>query len=348
VNQIRNNTMQGAVVGVVGSGGERPTNWLSNLRGLNEEILSISTINGVDIIDIRFTGTASATALVEIRNESNTQIVASNGQAWTYSSYFQVLNSPSAPNSYGIGMLEMTDVGAFVVQSNNALTDINQFSRRLFARTLSGGATVGRVRGEFVFGVTNGNSYDFTIRIGLPQMELGSVATSVIKTTGSVQPRNADVISKTGLGSVLVNGQGTILLDFIPLSLPDTTYQRLLGIDDGTSLTNGYDIGYGGGGFGNVARTTFRIGATPIFDSAQGAITIGQRQKVAFAFANNDFQVALNGSLQAASLSGSTNIQHSRVILGGRSDGTGNNIIHSFAYFPTRLPNATLQTLTTL
>jgi hypothetical protein len=342
-NEIRNNTMQGAVVGVVGSGGSRPTNWLSNLRGLNEEILSISTINGVDIIDIRFTGTASATALVEIRNESNTQIVASNGQAWTYSSYFQVLNSPSAPNSYGIGMLEMTDVGAFVVQSNNALTDINQFSRRLFARTLSGGATVARVRGEFVFGVTNGQSYDFTIRIGLPQMELSSVATSVIKTTGSAQTRNADVITKTGLGSVLPQTGGWV---YAEVDLRNFQLNgRIIGISDGSSA-NRITIF-------NTTLNRLRFIVTQGTNSQlainSNALSTG-KNKVILAFAPSYFAIYLNGALY--------NIQNSgnvptcpNIYLGSAEDSTGNffnDPIHSYAIGSGAITDAQAIQLTTL
>jgi hypothetical protein len=346
VNQIRNNTMQGAVVG---SPGTLPTNHSvgATVAGLTRSIVDVSSVNDVDFIEYRFAGVASGTAIT-ILFETDFAISASLGQIWTISSWVS-RNGVFPGGTAGLGFQQRNASGVYLSEFTgpNVFVDTG-FTRKQYTTTTNA-ATIAFVRPYLALqNLLIGQSYDFTIRIGLPQMELGSVATSVIKTTNSAQTRNADVITKTGLGSVLVNGQGTILLDFIPLSLPDTTYQRLLGIDDGTSLTNGYDIGYGGGGFGNVARTTFRIGATPIFDSAQGAITIGQRQKVAFAFANNDFQVALNGSLQAASLSGSTNIQHSRVILGGRSDGTGNNIIHSFAYFPTRLPNATLQTLTTL
>jgi hypothetical protein len=178
------------------------------------------------------------------------------------------------------------------------------------------------------------------------QLETGSVATSYIKTVDTAITQPADVITATGV-SGLANGQGTVLIAFTPLNLPATTYHRLFAVDNGTSSDNGYDIGYGDAG-GALARTTFRIGGATSFDSTAGAVTIGQRQIVAFAFANNDFQVALNGTLQGASASGSTNIQHSRIIIGGRSDGTGNNAIEEVYYFPTRLTNAELETLTTL
>jgi hypothetical protein len=177
------------------------------------------------------------------------------------------------------------------------------------------------------------------------QIEASSVATSYIKTVDTAITQPADVITATGV-SGLANGQGTVLIAFTPLNLPATTYHRLFAVDNGTSSDNGYDIGYGDAG-GALARTTFRIGGATSFDSTAGAVTIGQRQIVAFAFANNDFQVALNGTLQGASASGSTNIQHSRIIIGGRSDGTGNNAIEEVYYFPTRLTNAELETLTT-
>jgi hypothetical protein len=216
----------------------------------------------------------------------------------------------------------------------------NGYFRQKVTRTYSASGTS---NAQFLLNNTNFGAG--TVAVWGAQLETGSVATSYIKTVDTTITQPADVITATGV-SGLANGQGTVLIAFTPLNLPATTYHRLFAVDNGTSSDNGYDIGYGDAG-GALARTTFRIGGATSFDSTAGAVTIGQRQIVAFAFANNDFQVALNGTLQGASASGSTNIQHSRIIIGGRSDGTGNNAIEEVYYFPTRLTNAELETLTT-
>jgi hypothetical protein len=344
-NSIRNNTMQGAVVGVVGSGGERPTNYQVETRGLTVEVLEFGAVNGIESIVFRFSGTASSTGDVFILPELVNQIVASSGQVWTSSFYLQLITSPQAPNSSRILVEERNASSSLLTTTTTTVNLDSMLSRYSSTRTLNQ-ATTAFVTTKASFPVTPGQSYDFTIRIGLPQMEQSAVATSVIKTTDTAITQPADVITATGV-SGLTNGQGTVLIAFTPLNLPATTYHRLFAVDNGTSSDNGYDIGYGDAG-GALARTTFRIGGATSFDSTAGAVTIGQRQIVAFAFANNDFQVALNGTLQGASASGSTNIQHSRIIIGGRSDGTGNNAIEEVYYFPTRLTNAELETLTTL
>jgi hypothetical protein len=195
-NEIRNNTMQGAVVGVIGSGGARPTNWAgANPAGLSEEIVSSTVIDGIEVLTVRFFGTADATANRTLYFDANAAITASNGQAWTGSLYFQVINAPSPPTNYRSVITERTDAGSFIAQESVNIQNSSVFSRKSQTRTLSGGGTVARVQFGVDFPVVNGQSYDFTIRIGLPQMELSSVATSVIKTTGSAQTRNADVIT---------------------------------------------------------------------------------------------------------------------------------------------------------
>jgi hypothetical protein len=82
--------MQGAVVGVVGSGGQRPTNWVgANTAGLSEEIVSSTVIDGIEVLTVRVFGTADATANRTVYFDANAAITASNGQVWTGSLYFQ-------------------------------------------------------------------------------------------------------------------------------------------------------------------------------------------------------------------------------------------------------------------
>ena len=52
-NSLRNGEAQGAVVGIIGSGGELPTNWnVVNTVGLTLEVISSGTINGFNYIDL--------------------------------------------------------------------------------------------------------------------------------------------------------------------------------------------------------------------------------------------------------------------------------------------------------
>src|SRR5262245_45817020 len=69
-NSIQNNSMQGAVAGVIGSGGAYPTNWSNNSgggnnpAGLTVTIVGTGTELGIDFVDIRWNGTPNATTSI--------------------------------------------------------------------------------------------------------------------------------------------------------------------------------------------------------------------------------------------------------------------------------------------
>ena len=58
-NSIRNSTASnGAVAGVVGSGGSLPTNWIKDVgTGITWNVLGTGIEYGVDYVDVRFSGT---------------------------------------------------------------------------------------------------------------------------------------------------------------------------------------------------------------------------------------------------------------------------------------------------
>jgi hypothetical protein len=100
------------------------------------------------------------------------------------------------------------------------------------------------------------------------QVETGSVATSYIKTEGSAQTRNADVITKTGLGSVLPQTEGWVYAEVDVRSYTRSIETALWSIDTGVtndsirvSITAGASLSIqfrvgSGGSFANVQVTT--------------------------------------------------------------------------------------------
>jgi len=209
-NQIRNNSMSGAVTGTPGT---LPTGggWGNSLVGLTQTVIGTGAENGISYIDIRFSGTATSTDVVETRYESTTQINALSGQTWTHSVYLKKIAEPNPPSNYQLNIYERASAGGYL--ANGALTivptttNLQRFSQ---TRTLSQPTTAKTQPGLF-YSVVSGTAYNFTIRIGYPQMELGSVATSVIPTaTGSVT-RNADVISVSGaVSGAIGQTEGTL------------------------------------------------------------------------------------------------------------------------------------------
>jgi hypothetical protein len=295
-NEIRNNTMQGAVVG---SPGTLPTNWAETLSGLTRQVVGLGVENGIDYIDLRFSGTANATTCV-VWLEGFTQILASNGQTWSSSIFCKRISEPSPPNSYRLRIDERTSAGANVLTDSLLLTiPTDVLSRFSFTKTFVGGGTVERTIPALQHGLTVGNSYDFTIRIGLPQMELGSVATSVIKTTGSAQTRNADVITKTGLGSVLPDRQGWFLFDGSFLALPNTTVPVGMVISNQSSTARRFVIGINSGGLLRFA-TRNDAGAS-VVTLTPFSYTLGDRVKVLLRWdaGTADTQTSVSGGVQA-------------------------------------------------
>jgi hypothetical protein len=264
VNQIRNNTMQGAVVGVVGSGGALPTNWGALSAGLSIEVLEFGLENGIDYIDLKFSGTASQN-LLTIRQEPVNQITAISGQTWTYSSYFRTITALSPPNTYQTRIVGRNSGGGGAELQSKTISNPLQNQRHFQSYTFANATTV-NANPEFEFSLTVGNSYDFTIRIGLPQMELGSVATSVIKTTNSAQTRNADVITKTGLGSVLPQTEGWVYAEVDVRANKGSV--RVLQISDGTT-NNRVQLAFNVNNFtpavvaGGLAQAAFSAPFTP-------------------------------------------------------------------------------------
>jgi len=195
-NGIRNSSMVGAVAG---SPGTLPTNWsIAGSAGLTQTIVGVGTENGIQYIDVKLSGTAIGTD-VEIRLESQTQIVAANAQVWTQSIYLKTISEPSPPASYRLFMIERTAGGSSVASGLSSNLSVNSSLNRFsFTRTLSGGVTVERVQPSIFMSLTIGATYDFTIRIAAPQMELGAYATTFIPTTTAAVTRLADAASKTG------------------------------------------------------------------------------------------------------------------------------------------------------
>jgi hypothetical protein len=198
-NSIRNNTMVGAVAGTPGT---LPTNWPApSLRGLTQT-LAVSTVSGVTCLDFQLSGTPTSTGNVNIALcEPTNGIAASSGQTWTGSTY-AVLSAGSLTNigTVSLYVQENSVTNTFLASSSVSYVPAAGTllsTRWTNTRTLTNALTAFVNQGITV-GVTNGQAVDVTLRIGLPQLEQGAFATSVIPTTTATVTRAADVASITG------------------------------------------------------------------------------------------------------------------------------------------------------
>ena len=218
-NSVRNNSMVGA-----SAPNTLPTNWSSSGSGLTRQSVATGTLNGIPYVDIRVSGTATNT-FYDIFWEANNVIAALITQDWVTSCYLQIVAQPNPPVSYTLAMREFTSVPGFlgVFQSSALSVSTTSFNRFSFTRALNQ-AGVAFVQPSLFVVLVNGQTYDFTIRIGYPQMERGTVATSVIHTTTASVTRSEDQITRPSVSSLIGQTEGTFYFEgeaeFVNADLP--------------------------------------------------------------------------------------------------------------------------------
>lgn len=340
-NGIRNNSMVGANV----STNALPTNWLTTLNGLSRQIIAIGTESGIDYIDIKLSGTANNT-VATIAPESSTQIVAASGQTWTNSVYIKIISQPSPPSSYSLAFREGTSGGSFVNSGSSAITPTTTLQRLSATRTLTG-ATTERVQPQINFALVSGSTYDFTVRIGWPQMEQSSVATSPIPTTTGSASRNADQIVASGalVSGLIGQTEGTI---YAEVDLRNWIASgRILTCSNGTSDER-IMIQVGAN---RTLQAVVTTASADVVDISTASGQVNGVYKCALTYASGDFAFYVNGTQIGTDSSGGVPASTS-VFLGkiGTSASTNflNDRIRAAALYTTRLTNDQLANITRL
>jgi len=171
------------------------------------------------------------------------------------------------------------------------------------------------------------------------QIEAGAYASSYIKTTTAPATRNADLLTVATSAFAFNPAEGTMYLDFTP---------KAAGIQ-----TGGMRI-YGSGGSFTLYR---QANNTIVFDLNNGApigantgtvqAASGQRLRAAAGYKLNDSAIVTNVGVAQAVASASLPEMVDTLEIGGGTLGTGplNGTIRHIAYFPRRLSNADLQTI---
>jgi hypothetical protein len=190
-------------------------------------------------------------------------------------------------------------------------------------------------------GILAANSLD--ILIWGAQLEAGNYSTSYIPTTSASVTRNADVISKTGISSLIGQTEGTIFWDIYVDTPSASLHEDIFNIDGGTFGNTIYLAKLSNAAFAcemyvsNVQQATF----------TKTGITAG-RHKIAFAYANNNTAMFFDG-VQVGSTDTSCSVPTmSRIQLGQGVLGPSTGFTNAAALWQTRLDNATLATLTTI
>jgi hypothetical protein len=344
-NSIRNNSMVGAVAG---SPGTLPTNWSSSGSGLTRQSVATGTLNGIPYVDIRVSGTATNT-FYDIFWDANNVIAALITQDWVGSCYLQIAAQPNPPVNYTLAMREFNSVGGFlgVFQSSALSVSTASFNRFSFTRALNQ-AGVAFVHPSLFATLVNGQAYDFTIRIGYPQMERGTVATSVIPTTTAAITRGGEVIRKTSITSLIGQSEGTA---YFEVEVTDEARNKWFCTLD--SASNSF-IQMWVNPSRQISAQINNSGTIVVSVLTSSVLAIGYH-KVAFAYntATNGCIMYVDGVQNpvATRTVGSPGLPaFNNMTFGGYIAGTTESIkahVRAGAVYPNRLSNTELATLTT-
>jgi hypothetical protein len=340
-NSIRNNTMVGAVAGTPGT---PPTNWsVSNPAGLTSTVVGSGVQNGINYVDVQFSGTTSGSTFVAIYFDGGTVIAASNGQIWA-NSFYAALSGGSLSNILYIQPFnqEITSSGTFIQSDyGTPFTPPGTLTRFNYTDTLSGGGTTAFVHPGVIVTFNTGVAVNLTLRIGLPQLELGAFPTSVIPTSGSTVTRAADAFTlpTTAGGGWYSQGVGTLAASGV---VGNTAGATLVDIDDGTGNNA---MAMNNGAPGGTSGVNVYNGGTYEPPGFAGSYTSGTLNKIILAFQTNSAQVAVDGALGGldTSITIPTGLTTLRV---GEGRGGGFSFpdgwINRIWYMPIRSPDASL------
>jgi hypothetical protein len=231
--------MVGAVAGTPGT---IPTNWFTAASGLTQTIVGVGTENGLPYIDFRFNGTSSGVT-VQLQFESILSIAATVGQTWTASIYSKLISAPTPPSSYNIRLREGTSGGSFVTEGLLSFAPTSSLQRFVYTRTNTG-ATTAFLQPSLTFFITNGETYDFTIRVAAPQMELGAFATTFIPTSTAAVTRLVDSFIRSNVfaDGLITSAGGTWIIDLSNVLSLTRDLANGIFIGDSTNQNSGNQI----------------------------------------------------------------------------------------------------------
>lgn len=344
-NGIRNVDFAGAAVGTPGT---LPTNMTVNFQAttLSRQIVALGTIGDLNYMDIRFFGTAAAAQTVSLLFDAASAIPAANGDTWTIAlSAALIAGSLSGVSATSPFLLLQPQNSTPANLSNNigpAMALTNQLNRFEYTLTIVDAATA-FIRGSFCFSSVNGANIDFTVRLVAPQLELGSSASTPIRTSGAAATRTATIARWIDPGGVLNNDEGTLY--FEGMHLGGAGARVLVSLNDGVS-SNRLPI---------LLDSTNAVGFNPVAQgSGQGNLTgpviaARTRFKAAAAWRSGQYALVVNGGAPVTTAGTTLPVNLSRIDLGNQiNSNVAFAVISRVAYWPRHISTSNMQGITAL
>ena len=341
-NGIRNSEAGGSTNGVIGSGGALPTNWgTAGLNGIAVEIIGTGTEKGVEYVDIKFSGTATSTGQFSLRFDSISQITAAQNEFWSSSVFMKYTDQTDNPESVSLGIQQFDSTPTFLAVDSQTITLTNTLTRYKYENVEIDNASTASIINTVFFGITNTETYNFTVRFGLPQLEEGAHASSVIKTSGTSATRNKDDISNTSASTYIGQTAGTVYVE--------ATIDNIIANANIITVSDGTDD--------NIVRITFnanadmrmyvKAGTTSIINDVE--TIVAGTYKFAIVYSGSDTRVYRDGvqlSSSTTSLTFTSSVDE--IDIGQSFAGTGqsNNWIRAFAFYKRTLTDSEAIALT--
>jgi hypothetical protein len=339
--------MVGAAAGTPGTA---PTNWFTftALTGLTRQIVGTGTENGITYIDIRLSGTPSAAGSFSIGPDLPNVTAAASGQTWTSSYYLKLAaGSLTGVSSTTVSVEEYNSGGSFLTgtfTATAALTGAALSTQRYSATRTLNQATTAFVATTTIVNLS-GAAIDITLRIGLPQLEQGAFATSVIPTTTTALTRAADVASVNTLNPWFNASAGTLFAEATPNTpTGNAANQSVVSLDDATNNNRIQPFRNASSGLPGAIIAAGGVNQyTPSV-----AITWNQNAtgKIALAYSSGNNMFSFNGTNDTGGTGTIPTV--TRMTIGARADGgiIWNGYLRRISYYPRRLSNAELVSIT--
>lgn len=341
-NIIRNSSTNGAVLGIIGSGGALPTNWsVGGASGVTVEVVAIGVKDGFEYVDIKFSGPNSLTFGTVVFDSALSTFVTGTA----YASQMRIslvagsltnMPSHSLRTRYYLSPSGATDIFTVFTPTSSNLKDQRISSQGTTSGTITGGGMM-----FYQWNQNPGDSVNVTLRFSSPQIEVGSYLTSYIKTTGSSVTRSGDLVY---LSSFSQPKPFTVFAEFQCPLLGSNKYPGVFAVSLASDYSNNRCGAFIGDAGSDQAGANFKnAGATVVNTVAGAALTAGQIYKTALTFENNNVKMYVNGSqlINNTSVSLPTFDQFRL----GMSDNTLNSFIRKLAVFNRALTSAELTSL---
>jgi hypothetical protein len=281
---------EGAVLGVLGSGGALPAEWVISANGLVYEVVSITPVGEVNRIGLRVSGTATGTS----NRIRFTNFTIAQNQYVTASAFHKAV----AGTQIGHTLRPSSDT----VEDNGSGFTPGVSDARVQRIRLLTEAPSGLLRMADRATMTASTGYNYTYELIAPQIETGRTASSpILPAPGSYgsATRARDAFSAI-LAAFAQSGDFTVLAAFlVPQAAPAGSDQIIWQIDDGTDA-NAVRLRNSAGG--SAVTAEFVVGGTVTASVSLGNYTAGTATKAIVGVSASGLSAALSaGAVQSAS-----------------------------------------------